>query len=48
LFLQKGVTTAIVGVKNPEQAEQNAGAVGWKISDDDLNNIANILGERSC
>lgn len=47
LLLQKGVTNAIVGVKNPAQAEQNVGAVGWKIPDDDLKEIANILGERS-
>ncbi len=48
LLHQKGVTTTLVGVKNPDQVEQNTGAVGWDISDDDLNNILDILEERSC
>ncbi|KKL89947.1 hypothetical protein LCGC14_1909590 [marine sediment metagenome] len=46
LLHQKGVTTALVGVKNPEQTEQNVGAVGWEIPDDDLENISDILEER--
>jgi len=46
LLHQRGVTTAIVGVKNPEQTEQNVGAVGWEIPDDDLENISDILEER--
>jgi aryl-alcohol dehydrogenase-like predicted oxidoreductase len=48
LLHQKGVTTAIVGVKNPDQVEQNIGAVGWNIPDDDLANISDILNERNC
>ncbi|MHC4139402.1 MAG: aldo/keto reductase [Planctomycetota bacterium] len=48
LLHQKGVTTAIVGVKNPGQVEQNIGAVGWDISGDDLKAISDILNERSC
>lgn len=48
LLRQRGVTTAIVGVKNPNQVEQNTGAVGWVISDDDLKIISDILEERSC
>ncbi|ODS32717.1 MAG: oxidoreductase [Candidatus Scalindua rubra] len=48
LLRQKGVTTVLVGVKNPDQVKQNIGAVGWDISDDDLNNISDILEERSC
>jgi aryl-alcohol dehydrogenase-like predicted oxidoreductase len=47
LVHQKGVITALVGVKNPEQTEENAGAVGWKIPNGDLNSISGILGERS-
>ena len=43
LIHRKGVTSALVGVKNPGQVEQNTGAVGWTISDDDLENIENIL-----
>ncbi|MEK6765876.1 MAG: aldo/keto reductase [Planctomycetota bacterium] len=48
LLHQRGVTTAIVGVKNPNQVEQNTGAVGWVIADDDLKIISDILEERSC
>ncbi len=48
LLHQKGVTTAIVGVKNPNQVEQNIGAVGWKIPDNDSNEILDILNERHC
>lgn len=47
LLRQKGVTTAIVGVKNPGQVEQNTGALGWDIPDDDLNTISQILEGRS-
>ncbi len=46
LLLQKGVTTAIVGVKTPAQVEQNIGAVGWEISNNDLKEISDILEER--
>ncbi len=48
LLHQRGVTTAIVGVKNPDQVEQNTGAVGWDIPGEDLETISNILEERSC
>jgi aryl-alcohol dehydrogenase-like predicted oxidoreductase len=37
------VTTAIVGVKNPDQVELNVGAVGWDIPDNDLEEISDIL-----
>ena len=30
LLHQQGVSTAIVGVKTPDQVEQNIGAVGWE------------------
>ena len=43
LLHQKGVTTAIVGVKNPDQVELNVGAVGWDIPDNDLEEISDIL-----
>ena len=46
LLHQKGVTTAIVGVKTPDQVEQNIGAVGWEISNNDLKEISDILEER--
>jgi aryl-alcohol dehydrogenase-like predicted oxidoreductase len=48
LLHQKGVTTAIVGVKNPSQVEQNIGAVGWEIPENDLKEISDILHEESC
>ena len=46
LIHQRGVTTALVGVKNSKQIEQNICAVGWKIPDEDLNTITNILEGR--
>jgi aryl-alcohol dehydrogenase-like predicted oxidoreductase len=42
---QQGVTTAIVGVKTPNQVEQNMGAVGWEIPNNDLKEISDILEE---
>ena len=48
LLHQQGVTTAIVGVKTPDQVEQNIGAVGWEITDNDLKEISDILNERNC
>ncbi len=48
LLHQKGVTTAIVGVKNPDQVEQNIGAVGWNIPENDLKEISDILHEGCC
>jgi aryl-alcohol dehydrogenase-like predicted oxidoreductase len=45
LLHQKGVTTAIVGVKNPDHVEQNIDAVGWEIPNNDLKEISDILNE---
>jgi aryl-alcohol dehydrogenase-like predicted oxidoreductase len=45
LLHQQGVTTAIVGVKTPDQVEQNIGAVGWEIPNNDLKEISDILNE---
>ncbi len=45
LLHQQGVNTAIVGVKTPDQVEQNIGAVGWEISNNDLKEISDILEE---
>jgi methylglyoxal reductase len=36
---QEGVTTALVGAKTPEQAEQNAAAGEWELSCEQLNTI---------
>lgn len=40
---QRGVTTAIVGVKNPSHVAENIGAVGWTIPAEDQEEIRNIL-----
>ncbi len=48
LLHQRGVTTAIVGVKNPEQVEQNLGAIGWNIPVDELKQISEILNSGHC
>ena len=45
LLHQQGVSTAIVGVKTPDQVEQNMGAVGWEISNNDLKRLSGILEE---
>ncbi|MBC8554623.1 MAG: aldo/keto reductase, partial [Candidatus Brocadiales bacterium] len=47
LLQQQGVSTAIVGVKTPDQVEQNIGAVGWKIPDNDLKEISDILNKKN-
>ncbi|MHC4268169.1 MAG: aldo/keto reductase [Planctomycetota bacterium] len=48
LLHQRGVTTAIVGVKNPDQVEQNIGAIGWDIPVDELEQISDILNSGYC
>jgi aryl-alcohol dehydrogenase-like predicted oxidoreductase len=48
LLHQRGVTTAIVGVKNPDQVEQNLGAIGWDIPVDELKQISEILNSGCC
>ncbi len=40
---QNGVTTALVGVKNPKQVEENLKACGWSISGEALTRINNIF-----
>ncbi len=47
LLHQKGVATAIVGVKNPDQVVQNIGAVGWDIPVGELEQISGILNSGS-
>ncbi len=48
LLHQRGVTTAIVGVKNPDQVEQNIGAIGWDIPVDEMEQISDILNSGYC
>lgn len=45
-FNQKGITSAIVGSRNVSQLEDNLGSVGWKVSEEDLRTIEDILAER--
>ncbi len=45
-FSQRGITAAIVGMRNLSQVEDNLGSVGWKISDTDMQAIDRILQER--
>jgi len=40
---QPGVTTALVGARNPEQVEINAAAGMWELSDEELNRIEEAL-----
>jgi len=37
------VTVAIVGAKRPAQVQENAGGAGWKISEEDLKRVNEIL-----
>ncbi|MBS1271485.1 MAG: Aldo-keto reductase YhdN [Candidatus Marinimicrobia bacterium] len=37
---QPGITTALVGAKNAEQAESNAGSGDWNLTNDELSKIA--------
>jgi len=45
-FNQKGITSAIVGSRRVSQLEDNLGSVGWKVSEEDLRTIEDILAER--
>lgn len=40
------VTSAIVGVRRPSQIEETVGGAGWKISDEDIERIEQILDWR--
>lgn len=45
-FSQAGITSAIVGSRNLKQIKENLGSVGWKISQNHLNEIKQILTHR--
>lgn len=45
-FSQKGISSAIVGMRNLKQAEDNLGSLGWEISDKDTQTIDQILKQR--
>jgi len=42
LINQKGVTSAIVGGRRPDQVIQNAGGAGWRLSDEDMAEMRRI------
>lgn len=41
-----GITVALCGAKRPEQIHDNAGGMGWKLSDDQLKRIDKALATR--
>ena len=45
-FNQKGITSAIVGSRKASQLKDNLGSTGWKIFNEDLKKINDILKER--
>jgi len=45
-YNQKGITSAIAGTRKLAQLYDNLGSVGWKISEEDLRTIDDILAER--
>jgi len=45
-FSQKGITSAIVGMRNILQVKDNLGGLGWNIASDDLRKIDEMLQER--
>ncbi|MCK4324319.1 MAG: aldo/keto reductase, partial [Armatimonadetes bacterium] len=36
---QPGITSAIVGGRNPRQVQENVGAAGWELSDEDIETL---------
>ncbi|MDS0257001.1 aldo/keto reductase [Thermoplasmatales archaeon AK] len=42
LMLQKAVTSPIIGVRNMQQLEEDIGAIGWRLSDDDIARLTRI------
>jgi len=45
-FSQRGITSAIVGMRNAEQAKDNLGSLNWSITKNDLDRIDDLLKER--
>jgi len=46
LLAQPTVTAPIIGVRTPEQLEDNLGAVGWELSDEELNRLNEVSAIR--
>ena len=43
---QDGITVALCGAKRAYQIEESAGAMGWKLSPDQLSRIEKAIAER--
>jgi len=39
---QPGITSAIVGGRNPRQVRENVGAAGWELSDEDIETLSGV------
>jgi len=42
---QPGITSAIVGGRNPRQVQENVGAMGWELSDEDIKMLSGVGAE---
>ncbi len=42
---QPGITSAIVGARNPRQVQENVGAMGWELSDEDIKMLSDVGDE---
>jgi aryl-alcohol dehydrogenase-like predicted oxidoreductase len=40
------ISTALVGCRNPREVDDNAGALGWSISDADMKEIDAVFARR--
>jgi aryl-alcohol dehydrogenase-like predicted oxidoreductase len=43
---REGITAAMCGAKRPDQVEENAGAGGWSLTEEELRRIDDALAER--
>ena len=46
-LMNPAVTSAIVGARRPGQVEENVGAMGWRLTDDEMESIERILSEHA-
>jgi aryl-alcohol dehydrogenase-like predicted oxidoreductase len=47
VLCQQGVATALVGARSPAQVKENAGASGWRLTSEDLEEIERIVAAPS-
>ena len=43
---REGITAAMCGAKRPDQVEENAGAAGWSLTDEELGRVDDALAAR--